>query len=335
MQERSHKRMSDLQPQKIDMLVDDYIDQHFPHLQKRNSIATIFIFMDGVGIGDEKDSTNPLYVFGRELFRELNPREIMSIWGNGMMVPTDPLLHTPGLPQSATGQTALFTGIDAVKAAGRHVPALPTTTLRQILARESIFLRLVQQQKRPCFANAYSDSFFEGRRRFHSSSTLSYFASGLPFRGVADANAGKAIFMDITHRLARRMGMAVGKNSIEQSARTILGLAYHHDFVMFEYFLTDKAGHAMRSGLSRRAIELLESFLVALVRQADLSQVQIIVSSDHGNIEQITDHVHTRNKVPTFLWGPYTETLAPQIFDLVDVHRAMCQSLSISFPQRE
>ncbi|HXT50199.1 MAG TPA: phosphoglyceromutase, partial [Thermoanaerobaculia bacterium] len=37
----------------------------------------------------------------------------------------DAVLGVPGLPQSGTGQTTLFTGVNAQASIGHHVPALP------------------------------------------------------------------------------------------------------------------------------------------------------------------------------------------------------------------
>lgn len=327
------ERKASLQASKIHGLVDRYIEKFFPDLRKQHPISLIFVFIDGFGIAPKEQSFNPVKEFGKEIFSALSfaTKELPY---RGILVPTDPLLHTPGLPQSATGQTALLTGIDAVRFEGRHIPALPTTKLRKIIAEYSIFKRLRDKGSLATFANGFTDHFFEGKRRFHSTSTLSYFASQLPFRSLNDVRSGQSLFMDINNRLARKMGIAVPLFSYEESADALIHLASRYDFIFYEYFLTDKAGHSLKKGLVRRSIEHIERLLIQLLRKVDLSTTQIVVSSDHGNVENISTHTHTRNFVPTMLWGPQSEFVYKDIHDLVDVHRAMCRILDLDYPEK-
>ena len=82
----------------------------------------VLLFIDGLGIGDNDPDKNPcantkLYYFRNTLDqnypRELNP--------HGIAFGLDANLGVPGLPQSATGQTALFTGVNAPELLGRHL----------------------------------------------------------------------------------------------------------------------------------------------------------------------------------------------------------------------
>ena len=47
---------------------------------------------------------------------------------DGIIVPTDATLDVPGYPQSATGQTAIFTGVNAAEIKQGHINVLPTPT---------------------------------------------------------------------------------------------------------------------------------------------------------------------------------------------------------------
>ena len=51
--------------------------------------------------------------------------------------PIDAALGIEGLPQSATGQTALFTGVNAPQLVGMHISAFPTQDLRDTIAKHS------------------------------------------------------------------------------------------------------------------------------------------------------------------------------------------------------
>ena len=84
----------------------------------------ILLFLDGVGLGDPLDS-NPLAhpdhapflhrLLGQSLTTGLSVQQPTLL-----AKPIDAGLGVPGLPQSATGQTSLYTGINAAirKAAG-------------------------------------------------------------------------------------------------------------------------------------------------------------------------------------------------------------------------
>ncbi len=99
------------------------------------------MFLDGVGLGPN-DDTNPL---------ALAPMpHVRSILGGGLVAgreiqeegllfrPLDACLGVEGLPQSATGQTALFTGVNAPAAVGMHVSAYPTAALRDLIMSHSL-----------------------------------------------------------------------------------------------------------------------------------------------------------------------------------------------------
>lgn len=75
-----------------------------------------------------------------------------------LLQPLDACLGVPGLPQSATGQTALFTGVNAAAAVGEHVTAHPTAPLRAIIAEHSLLKRAAEGGAQVMMANAHSGS---------------------------------------------------------------------------------------------------------------------------------------------------------------------------------
>ncbi|HMT22648.1 MAG TPA: hypothetical protein PKE20_15625, partial [Promineifilum sp.] len=97
------------------------------------------LFLDGVGLGDDSPSRNPLaaatlpnlttllganwYVAGRG--RVITDR--------AALVPTDANLGVAGRPQSATGQAAILTGRNAPQRLGEHYGPRPDGRVRAIL----------------------------------------------------------------------------------------------------------------------------------------------------------------------------------------------------------
>lgn len=157
-------------------------------------------------MGKNNPEINPVIAARTPTFDAL--LEGHNLWGNqrleaskAVLIPLDASLGVPGVPQSATGQTTLWTGVNAAKAAGRHVNAFPNQTLREIIAEHSIFKSLARRGYRVTFANAFRPQFFEqwelGKREF-STSTLTATAAGLRIRNLEDLIAGNAVYQDIT-----------------------------------------------------------------------------------------------------------------------------------------
>jgi 2,3-bisphosphoglycerate-independent phosphoglycerate mutase len=66
----------------------------------------------------------------------------------------------PGLPQSATGQTTIYTGINAPKKLGKHLTGIPNRELRELLRKFSIFVILKNEGFKCKFMNAFRPIFF-------------------------------------------------------------------------------------------------------------------------------------------------------------------------------
>src|SRR5512145_901748 len=94
----------------------------------------VLFFIDGLGWGPADDVANPTQTYGGDLFRlpdppaDGQPRRLASgAWAR----PIDACLGVDGLPQSATGQTTMLTGVNAAAALGRHKEGFPGPRLRE------------------------------------------------------------------------------------------------------------------------------------------------------------------------------------------------------------
>src|SRR4030065_875774 len=104
----------------------------------------LLFFVDGLGIGEDDSAKNP-FALRKSSFshfvHEIFPKKIAdSFYVTGL----DANLDVPGLPQSATGQTALLTGINAAQILGRHLNARPNQRLREIIAEHSILKKMTE-----------------------------------------------------------------------------------------------------------------------------------------------------------------------------------------------
>ncbi len=306
-------------------------------------MRVFLFFIDGMGLGKADPQTNPLVVAhmpalrsllgGRPLTSESVPCEAPGI----RAVRTDPRLDTPGLPQSATGQTTIFTGQNAAQAIGRHLNAYPTPSLKAILHEHSIFKQVVERGLSASFLNAFRPQFFEwvaqgmplprDKRYRPSSSTVAGLAAGVQvFRSFEDLRRGEAVGFDIDHSVLREMGFDLEPVEPVEAGRRAARIAGRHHFTLYEYFLTDKAGHSQEMAEAVRVLERLDAFLSGVL-EALPPDVLLMITSDHGNVEDLSVRTHTMNDVATILKGPGAEAVAPRIRTLMDITPAILDLL--------
>jgi 2,3-bisphosphoglycerate-independent phosphoglycerate mutase len=276
--------------------------------------SAVLIFLDGVGLGGA-DSRNPLFEPGLPRLRARLGRALVRgcAGENGDLLcrELDATLGVLGLPQSATGQTALFTGLNAPAHIGGHRTGYPSPDLIEMLREHSLFVRARAAGFRPTFANAYSELYWElvAQRRLRPSvTTWMNRLAGLPFRTFEHLMAGRALLWDITHTFAgewtrrhRRPFPELPPVEPEEAARRLLSLLGEADLVLFESFLTDLVGH--RRLPPEPVLDVLDRFLDALLAGRP-PETTLIVTSDHGNMEDLTTRLHTRNPVPLLTAGP-------------------------------
>ncbi len=280
-------------------------------------MATLLLFFDGVGVGADDPGTNPFAAIGA---RRLAPLRGGPPGDGAAFRALDAGLGVAGLPQSATGQTTLFTGVNAARHAGRHVPGLPGPRLRPLLEQESLFLKLVRAGRRPTFANAYTRAHLDASRPRWSATTRMVMASGVPFRIAGEEDRqDAALYHDYTGEWLERRGHPAVRRDAAAAARVLVRLLDGHDLVLYEYFLTDLAAHRGspedRIAQARRVEELLDAVLDAV----DLAQHRVLVTSDHGTLEEMDHTRHTRNPVPLLGWGRDAGTLVDRVGRMEDL----------------
>jgi len=284
-------------------------------------LSTLLLFFDGCGIGEDDPRRNP--------FAAIDARRLGALRGRGhdgaAFRPLDATLGVPGLPQSATGQTTLFTGVNAAAHAGRHLQGLPGPTLRPLLERESLFVKLVRAGARPTFANAYKRAHLEARRPRWSATTRMVRAAGVRFRMIGDEDRdGAALYHDYTGEWLLRRGLPAVARDAEAAAAVLAGLLDGHDLVLYEYFLTDLAGH--RGSWDERCLHAgrVERLSEAVVRRVDLDRHRVVAVSDHGNLEDASHRRHTLNPVPLLAWGDAAHGLVERVRAMTDLTPALC-----------
>jgi len=300
----------------------------------------IFIFVDGVGLG-QKEPGNPFYCHKLSFFEEILEGNVFTEeaagkeYARASLLALKATLGVRGRPQSATGQCSIFTGVNAAKIIGRHLRGFPNERLRKILAEKGIFRQLRARSLKCTFANAYRPVFFrelkEGNFKNFSCSTLITYYAGLKFRDLTDLCEGQAVYMDITNNTLQEQGFAVPLISPQEAGARLIKISRKYDFILYEHFLTDIAGHSKDPEKAKAVITTLDAFLRSVAENMDEKKDVLFLTSDHGNLEDMSTKVHTFNPVPALVLGKRRQkfvSLLAQKGDITGILPAILEFLS-------
>jgi 2,3-bisphosphoglycerate-independent phosphoglycerate mutase len=121
---------------------------------------------------------------------------------------------------------------------------------------------------------------------------------------MEDLRAGRAVYQDSTHDSLGRRGVDLPLRTPEAAGEILARASVAADLTLFEFFQTDKAGHTRDAAKAVHELEKLEQFLGAFLAAVDLEATTVILTSDHGNVEDLGTKSHTHNPVPTLVFGP-------------------------------
>ena len=296
-----------------------------------------FVFLDGIGLGSAASQKNPLIQNRLPAFEKLAGGQSWSAairplnQPHHLVKPIDASLDVEGLPQSGTGQATLFTGINCAKIAGQHFGPFPHSSTKSVIAEHNIFSQLgrLPNIRNSAFANAYPDRFFDIARQKNrwSVTTLCCIEAGIPVRSLRYLQQGQAIASDLTGKgWVTHLGYDFTPVSESIAAQRLIDITKIHSLTLFEYYLTDKAGHSQSPEKCAQILSSLDTFFTTLIERIDFASTTLLVTSDHGNIEDLSTKSHTLNPVPLIALGQH----APFFSDtssITDVTPAIVRAL--------
>lgn len=306
----------------------------------------VFVLVDGVGIGARDPAINPL-ARRKTLLSHFTEGSGTPLPAGGTLGVADARLGVEGRPQSATGHTTLLTGVNAAQVIGKHLLGFPNERLRQLLQERSLFRDLVARGRSGAYANAYRCAYLDAldlahqhatlpepplpvpaRRIRPSASTCAVRAAGKTFRTFDDLRQGTALYHDLTNEQPIDVGCAVPRRTPAEAAEILHEVGGRHDLVMFEFFRTDEAGHAQDFEAADRALAELDDFLRRLIERLRPGD-GLLVTSDHGNLEDLSVRQHSHAPVPVLGFGT-AAAVAPKIRSILEVHPALLALASAS-----
>lgn len=291
-------------------------------------MSILMIFVDGIGIGKNDPEINP---FSRgvskvfPLFSENNDSRMQhhpNLPG-GFIKAIDCRMDFPGLPQSATGQTALFTGVNTAVLLGRHLSGFPNRQLKDILANDSIMVSLEKKGYNVVFANAFTPPYFARKISRVSATTAMAEACTARIRNFDDLEKGGAVFMDLTNSWLIDNGYWVTRRTVEEAGTVLASITHEHDFTLFEYFISDVIGHRADMEKAVEQVRILDSFINTVWDNLDHSNDLMIITSDHGNLEDINMRTHSENRIPLIFAGKEAAGLIENIERITDITPAV------------
>ena len=303
------------------------------------SFVHIF-FLDGVGLGGPEATANP---FAAARLPNLTGLlgENWFLAGRGpihtpraSLAPTDATLGLPGRPQSATGQATILTGRNVPALVGEHYGPKPNGAVADVVRAGTLFSEVVAVGGSAALITPYPAGYFAAiasGKRLLSAVPLAAAGAGLALMNADDLRAGRAISPDFT---AQGWRDHLGYSDVpvlppEEAGRRIAAIAATYDFSFFEHWPTDQIGH--RGGLAEAVahLELIDAVLGGLLAGWDDARGLLILTSDHGNLEEKGHRQHTRNAVPTMLVGRDHAAHAASIHDLTDIAPVVRRALRL------
>jgi 2,3-bisphosphoglycerate-independent phosphoglycerate mutase len=305
-------------------------------------MRVLFLFLDGVGLGPDDPAANPFALAampnttalleGQRLLAGLAPRETP----RATLLALDACMgvdRTP--PQSATGQASLLTGRNVPAELGYHYGPKPNPAVAEYLRNGNLFRTVAQAGGRAALLNAYPQTYFaaiESGKRLYSAIPLAVTSAGLALKTAADLYAGQALSADFTGRGWReRLGLTdTPLLTPRQAGERLAALSAGHDFAFFEYWLSDYAGHGQDMAIALDLLATFDEVLGGLLASWDDVAGLILITSDHGNLEDLATRGHTTNPVPALVVGApeLRRRFTAGLHDLAGVAPAILKILS-------
>lgn len=295
------------------------------------------LFLDGVGIGKPDYEFNPFFKYGFNTFTELfgeiphSKNEHLSK-DHRFVFPVDASMGVEGIPQSGTGQTSIFSGVNGPEILGWHFGPYAHKSLLPAIHNKNIFKIALESGKSVHFANAYPKPFFKylksGAKRLNVTAHC-VISSGMKFNKADDVRKGRALTAEISsEKWNSKLGYKLPILTPEKAARNLLNTAAKFDLTVFEYFYTDYAGHFRFDGNYGDFTSFLDRFLFTILSELNLETQTILICSDHGNFEDLSMKQHTYNSAIGISAGKHAKYLKENIKFLYDIKDSVLNVLN-------
>ena len=317
----------------------------------------LFLFLDGVGLGSNNPGRNPFSsVPMPNLIQLLDNHRLTAdsldglhnieaqnfpqpsaqlVTSRATLLALDPNLGVQGIPQSATGQATLLTGINVPAAIGYHYGPKPNPEIAEYVSNGNLFHQLKQKGWHTALLGAYPPVYFsaiQSGRRKYSAIPLAAVSAGLSLKNIQDLSAGEALAADFTGNGWREhLGLTdIPLYTPFQAGEKLAELSFKYHFTFFEYWMSDYVGHHQDMTAAHMILTSFDEVLAGLLASWNDQTGLVLITSDHGNLEDLSTRRHTRNPVPALLIGSAQRRakFTRSLIDLSDVASAIMDSFT-------
>jgi 2,3-bisphosphoglycerate-independent phosphoglycerate mutase len=224
--------------------------------------------------------------------------------------PIDARLGVEGLPQSGTGQTTLLTGLNAAKIMGRHYGPWPGPSLKPAL-EAGLPRQLIEAHFSVRLANHYPARYLEAIK--NGSRKLNAIAYSMTQAGAKLEYGIPPMLENPEHPgdTSLQTVQAWGREFVESKANLTIFDAWWSDHLGHHGTLLEAQHHVLR----------LEAFVSAVI-EARQTDTLFLITSDHGNFEDVGIKTHTFAPVPLVAVGKGAIEFA-KVTDLTGVRPAL------------
>jgi 2,3-bisphosphoglycerate-independent phosphoglycerate mutase len=261
-------------------------------LKAMNSkLKVAWLMLDGVGIANFHDQhpfqnqdIPTLTKLGISSVKHVTETEFISH-------PIDATLDVEGLPQSGTGQTTLLTGVNAAKVMGRHYGPWPGPSLKPLLEK-SLPVQLSKAGLTVRLANHYPQRYLEaiesGKRKLNAIAFAMTLAGAKLEYGIPPMLTNP----DDPNSTSLEQVKTWGQEFMGSTA----------NLTIFDAWWSDHLGHHGTLLEAQDHVRRLEVFVTSAL-EARENNTLFMVTSDHGNFEDIGIKTHTFAPVPLVAFG--------------------------------
>jgi len=221
----------------------------------------------------------------------------------------DATLGVPGLPQSGTGQTCWLTGQDAVRqmgepGRGEHFGPHPGPTLQRLLRAASLPGRLTRAGGRAALANHYPPAYFAAqtsergvRRPRVGCFPYAFQAAGLPLNPPGVPGIPATLGLGYAPPWPPQTPLV----DLPRLGEELAAATRDHDLIVCDLWFGDHLGHRGRTPTPLEVLEAARAYLSrvdALLTGLLEAGARVVLTSDHGNLEDLRVKAHTPARVP-------------------------------------
>ncbi|GAB4509385.1 MAG: metalloenzyme [Anaerolineae bacterium] len=290
----------------------------------------LLLFLDGVGLGEDDPEVNPFCTAILPTLHQLSGgQRWLRTTGyqtseRAVLIPTDPRMGVSGRPQSGTGQAAIVTGRNIPQLVGEHYGPKPNEATRALLTEDNVFKQVLAMGKTATLLEAYPPIWhtgIESGKHLPSSYQYAAQAAGLRFPTMQDLLNGDALSGDWTGEGWRaQLGFPeIPTLTPYEAGVRLVQLSRRVDFAFFPHWMTDVVGHRGSLADAVRLLEVFDGVMAGVMDTWQDDEGLVIITSDHGNIEEIGNRHHTMSDVPTVVIGSDRTRFAEGLHSLADI----------------